>query len=43
MKYILMHREKEVAEIELDEFSNITHIYEVYSQEHFPIGTVIFW
>ena len=40
MKYILMHREKEVAEIELDEFSNITHIYEVYSQEHFPVGTV---
>ena len=40
MKYILMHREKEVAEIELDEFSNITRIYEVYSQEHFPVGTV---
>ena len=40
MKCILMHREKEVAEIELDEFSNITRIYEVYSQEHFPVGTV---
>ena len=30
MKYILMHREIEVAEIELDELSHITNIYEVY-------------
>ena len=40
MKYILMHREIEVAEIELDELSHITNIYEVYAQEHFPVGTL---
>ena len=28
MKYILMHREIEVAEIELDELSHITNIME---------------
>ena len=40
MKYILMHREIEVAEIELDELSHITNIYEVYAEEHFPVGTL---
>lgn len=40
MKYILMHREIEVAEIELDELSHITSIYEVYAEEHFPVGTL---
>ena len=30
MEYILMHRTKEIARIELDEFSNIASIYEVY-------------
>ena len=40
MKYILMHREFEVAEIELDELSHITNIYEVYAEEHFPVGTL---
>ena len=40
MKYILMHREVEVAEIELDELSHITNIYEVYAEEHFPVGTL---
>lgn len=40
MKYILMHREIEVAEIELDELSHITNIYEVYTEEHFPMGTL---
>ena len=35
MKYILMHREIKVAEIELDELSHITNIYEVYAEEHF--------
>lgn len=39
MKYILMHREIEVAEIELDELSHITNIYEVYAEGHFPVGT----
>ena len=40
MKYILMHREIEVAEIDLDELSHITNIYEVYAEEHFPVGTL---
>lgn len=40
MKYILMHREIEVAEIELDELSYITNIYGVYAEEHFPVGTL---
>lgn len=40
MKYILMHREIEVAEIELDELSHITNIYEVYAEKHFPVGTL---
>ena len=40
MKYILMHREIEVAEIELDELSHITNIYEVYAEEHFPVGSL---
>lgn len=40
MKYILMHREIDVAEIELDELSHITNIYEVYAEEHFPVGTL---
>lgn len=40
MKYILMHREIEVAEIELDELSHITNIYEVYAEGHFPVGTL---
>ena len=40
MKYILMHREIEVAEIELDELSHITNMYEVYAEEHFPVGTL---
>lgn len=40
MKYILMHREIEVAEIELDELSHITNIYEVYAEEHSPVGTL---
>ena len=40
MKYILMHREIEVAEFELDELSHITNIYEVYAEEHFPVGTL---
>ena len=40
MKYILMHRKIEVAEIELDELSHITNIYEVYAEEHFPVGTL---
>ena len=40
LKYILMHREIEVAEIELDELSHITNIYEVYAEEHFPVGTL---
>ena len=40
MKYILMHREIEVAEIELDELSHITNIYEMYAEEHFPVGTL---
>ena len=40
MKYILMHREIEVAEIELDELSHITNIYDVYAEEHFPVGTL---
>lgn len=31
MEYILMHRTKEIARIELDEFSNIASIYEVAS------------
>ena len=40
MEYILMHRTKEIARIELDEFSNIASIYEVYDSKHLPVGTV---
>ena len=40
MEYILMHRTKETARIELDEFSNIASIYEVYDSQHLPVGTV---
>lgn len=40
MEYILMHRTKEAARIELDEFSNIVAIYEVYDSQHLPVGTV---
>ena len=40
MEYILMHRTKEIARIELDEFSNIASIYEVYDSQHLPVGTV---
>ena len=40
MEYILMHRTKEIARIELDEFSNIALIYEVYDSKHLPVGTV---
>lgn len=40
MKYSLMHRTKKIAEIELDEFSNITAIYQVYDVRHLPVGTV---
>ena len=40
MEYILMHRTKETARIELDEFSNIASIYEVYDSKHLPVGTV---
>ena len=29
MRYILMHREKPTAEIEIDELSNITNVYDV--------------
>lgn len=36
MEYILMHRTKEIARIELDEFSNIASIYEVYDSKHLP-------
>ena len=39
MEYILMHRTKEIARIELDEFSNIASIYEVYDSKHLPVGT----
>ena len=40
MEYMLMHRTKEIARIELDEFSNIASIYEVYDSKHLPVGTV---
>lgn len=40
MEYTLMHREKRVAEIELDELSNIIAVREIYSPEHLPVGTV---
>ena len=41
MRYILMHRDKAVAEIELDELSNIINIHEVYAPEHLPVGTAV--
>lgn len=34
MRYILMHREKPTAEIEIDELSNITNVYDVFAKEH---------
>ncbi len=40
MKYILMHREIKVAELEIDELSHITDIGQVFDIAHFPIGTV---
>ncbi len=40
MKYILMHREIPVAELELDELSHVTAIGQVFHLEHFPVGTV---
>ena len=39
MRYILMHREKPTAEIEIDELSNITNVYDVFAKEHLPVGT----
>ena len=39
MEYILMHRTRDSAN-ELDEFSNIASIYEVYDSKHLPVGTV---
>ena len=39
MRYILMHREKPTAEIEIDELSNITNVYDVFDKEHLPVGT----
>lgn len=41
MRYILMHRDKAVAEIELDELSNIINIHDVYAPEHLPVGTAV--
>ena len=41
MRYILMHREKAVAEIELDGLSNIINVYDVYVSEHLPVGTAV--
>ena len=41
MRYILMHREKAVAEIELDGLSNIINVYDVYASEHLPVGTAV--
>ena len=40
MEYILMHRTKDIARIDLDEISNIASIYEVYDSKHLPVGTV---
>ena len=39
MRYILMHREKPTAEIEIGELSNITNVYDVFAKEHLPVGT----
>ena len=41
MRYILMHRDKAVAEIELDGLSNIINVYDVYASEHLPVGTAV--
>ena len=41
MRYILMHRDKAVAEIELDGLSNIINVYDVYVSEHLPVGTAV--
>ena len=41
MRYILMHRDKAVAEIELDGLSNIINVYDVFAPEHLPVGTAV--
>lgn len=42
MKYILMHKETAVADIEIDEvLCGIKKINEIYSKEHLPVGVHI--
>ena len=40
MKYCLMHHEIPVAELEIDEYANITAVGEIYQAAHLPIGTI---
>ncbi len=40
MKYILMHREVKVAEIELDDLGNISDVQQIFTPEHLPVGTL---
>lgn len=39
MLYTLMHRNIKVLDIEIDEYSNITSLGQIYHKEHLPLGT----